>query len=136
MSKSLFTRSQRVRAAWPVVFHTGTYIQSDVLAVAELARRFPEVKFVCDAAGFADMWFELPGVMAEVPNVLLCASVIWPRAIDLAVKISGAGRVLFGSGEPRDRLGAALARLERLELSQADLRAVLHDNAARVFGLA
>jgi predicted TIM-barrel fold metal-dependent hydrolase len=123
------------RAAWPVVFHTGTYIQSDVLAVAELARRFPDLTFVCDAAGFADMWFELPGVMAEAPNVLLCASLIWPRAIDLTVKNYGAGRMLFGSGEPRDRLGAALARLNRLELSEADRRAILHDNAARVFGL-
>ena len=43
---------------WPVVFHTGTYIHSDVLAVAQVARRFPDVTFVCDCAGFADMWFE------------------------------------------------------------------------------
>jgi uncharacterized protein len=123
------------RAGWPVVFHTGTYIQSDVLAVAEVARRNPEMTFICDTAGFSDMWFELPGVMAEHANVLLCASLIWPRAIDLAVREFGAGRVLFGSGEPRDRIGAALARIDRLELSPADRRAMLHDNAIRVFGL-
>jgi predicted TIM-barrel fold metal-dependent hydrolase len=123
------------RAAWPVVFHTGTYIQSDVLAVAELARRFPDVTFLCDSAGFSDMWFELPGVMAETANVLLCASLIWPRAIDLTIRQFGAGRVLFGSGEPRDRLGAALARLDRLQFAEADRRAILHDNAIRVFGL-
>jgi predicted TIM-barrel fold metal-dependent hydrolase len=124
------------RAAWPVVFHTGAYIQSDVLAVAELARRNPDLNFVCDSAGFSDMWFELPGILAGTPNVLLTASLIWPRAVDLAIREFGASRVLFGSGEPRDRIAAALARLDRLELSTADRLAVLHDNAARVFKLA
>jgi predicted TIM-barrel fold metal-dependent hydrolase len=123
------------RSGWPVVVHTGTYIQSDVLAVAELARRFSDVTFVCDSAGFADMWFELPGILSESSNVMLCASLIWPRAIDLAVREFGANRVLFGSGEPRDRIGAALARLDRLELSDADRRLILHDNAARIFKL-
>jgi predicted TIM-barrel fold metal-dependent hydrolase len=123
------------QARWPVVIHTGTYIHSDVLAVAELARRYPDLTFVCDAAGFADMWFELPGIMADAANVLLCASLIWPKAIELTVKSFGAGRVLFGSGEPRDRLGAALARIDRLELSDADRGAVLYENAARVFGI-
>src|SRR5439155_13888083 len=42
-------------SGWSVVFHTGTYIHSDVLAVAEVARRYPETIFVCDCAGFADM---------------------------------------------------------------------------------
>jgi hypothetical protein len=133
VAEPLIEFAQRIN--WPVVFHTGTYIQSDVLAVAELARRFPDVTFVCDSAGFADMWFELPGVLTEAANVLLCASLIWPRAIDLAAREFGASRVLFGSGEPRDRLGAALARLDRLELSDVDRLAILHDNAVRVFGL-
>jgi len=124
------------RAGWPVVLHTGAYIQSDVLAAAELARRNPDLTFVCDSAGFSDMWFELPGVMADTANVLLCASLIWPRAVDLTVREFGSSRVLFGSGEPRDRLAAALARLERLGLSAADRRAILHDNAVRVFKLA
>jgi predicted TIM-barrel fold metal-dependent hydrolase len=123
------------RAAWPIVFHTGAYIYSDVLAVAELARRNPDLTFVCDSAGFSDMWFELPGVMADTANVLLCTSLIWPRAVDLAVREFGAGRVLFGSGEPRDRMAAALGRLDRLEFSTADRRAILHDNAVRVFKL-
>jgi predicted TIM-barrel fold metal-dependent hydrolase len=119
--------------SWPVVFHTGTYINSDVLAVAELARRWPEVAFVCDSAGFTDMWFELPGLMEQSPNILLCTSLIWARAILLTVKNHGASRVLFGSGMPRDSLAAALRRIDRLELSPHDRRAILHDNAVRVF---
>jgi predicted TIM-barrel fold metal-dependent hydrolase len=120
---------------WPVVFHTGTYINSDVLAVAEVARRHPEMTLVCDTAGFTDMWFELPGVLAEASNVMLCASLIWPRAITTAAKAVGATRVLFGSGEPRDSMEAALNRVDRLELSEADRRAILYENAKRVFKL-
>lgn len=122
-------------AEWPVVIHTGTYIQSDVLAVAEVARRRPEIIFVCDCAGFADMWFELPGVMAETPNLLFCTALIWPRAIANTLKNFGPQRVMFGSGEPRDSLPAAIKRCERLGLSDDERRAIFHDNARRVFRL-
>ena len=120
---------------WPVVMHTGTYINSDVLALAELARRRPELTFVADSCGFADMWFELPGVLEELPNIVLCASMIWGRAIGNAVARFGPQRIMFGSGAPRDSIAAALKRIERLELGDNDQRAILHDNAARVFGL-
>jgi predicted TIM-barrel fold metal-dependent hydrolase len=121
---------------WPVVVHTGTYINSDVLAVAELARQFRDVTFICDNAGFTDMWFELPGLLAEHPNVMLCTSLIWARAILLTVQNHGAQCVLFGSGEPRDSGEAALKRIERIELNDADRRAILSENARRVFSLA
>jgi predicted TIM-barrel fold metal-dependent hydrolase len=126
-----FARDSR----WPVVFHTGTYIHSDVLAVAEVARRFPEMTFVCDCAGFADMWFELPGLLAETKNVMLCTSLIWTRAIKVAADTAGAERVIFGSAEPRDSIEAALRRIERIELSESQQRAILHDNAVRIFKL-
>jgi len=121
---------------WPVVIHTGTYIQSDVLAVAELARRFPDLTFICDCAGFSDMWFELPGVVAEVANLVFIASLIWPRAIGNTVKNVGAHKVLFGSGEPRDSLPAALKRYDRLDLTDEDRKAIFSGNARRVFHLA
>src|SRR4030095_13781310 len=93
---------------WPVAFPTGTYIQSDVLAVAELARRRPDVTFICDSAGFSDMWFELPGLLEEHANLMLCASLIWGRAILNTVRAGNASRILFGSGQPVDSLAAAL----------------------------
>jgi predicted TIM-barrel fold metal-dependent hydrolase len=120
---------------WPVTFHTGTYIQSDVLAVAELARRFPHINFICDSAGFSDMWFELPGLIQEHQNLLLCVSFIWSRAILNAVRAGSVDRILFGSGQPRDELDVALGRIHRLALGAAEMRAILHDNAARVFKL-
>jgi hypothetical protein len=123
------------RTNWPVVIHTGTYIESDVLAVAELARRHTDLTFVCDGAGFTDMWFELPGVLAELNNLVLCASLIWSRAVANTVKNIGAHKILFGSGAPRDSLPAAIQRYNRLELSDQDRRAIFVDNAKRVFHL-
>lgn len=123
------------RAGLPLVIHTGTYIQSDVLAVAEVARRHPSISVVCDAAGWTDMWFELPGLLADVKNLMFCASMVWGRAIANTIKAHGPGRILFGSGEPRDHLTAALRRVDRLDLSDSDRQAVLCDNARRVFKL-
>jgi predicted TIM-barrel fold metal-dependent hydrolase len=123
------------RVQWPVVFHTGTYINSDVLAVAEVARRFPQTAFICDNAGYTDMWFELPGLMAEHPNIVLGGALVWGRAIANTIATHGASRVLFGSCEPRDRIAAALRRLTQIELSETDRRAFLHDNAVRIFNL-
>ena len=120
---------------WPMVFHTGTYIQSDVLAVAELARRHAHLNFICDTAGFTDMWFELPGLMADHSNIFLCASLIWAKAIGNAVKLVGPSRILFGSAQPRDNLDAALRRIDRLELSESDRRLILYENAKRIFSL-
>jgi predicted TIM-barrel fold metal-dependent hydrolase len=120
---------------WPVVFHTGTYIQSDVLAVGELARRNRDLIFFCDSAGFTDMWFELPGLMEAHENLHFIASLIWPRAIGNTIKNFGVHRVLFGSGAPRDTIAAAIARVKLLELPEDQMRALMYGNAAKYFGL-
>jgi predicted TIM-barrel fold metal-dependent hydrolase len=73
--------------------------------------------------------------LQETRNVMLCTSLIWTRAIKVAVETAGADRVLFGSGEPRDSVEAALRRVERIGLTEAQQRAVLRDNAVRIFGL-
>lgn len=120
---------------WPVVFHTGTYVQSDILAVAEVARRYPQTAFVAGFAGFADMWFELPGAIAEMPNLNLETSMIWGEAVQQIIAQSGPERVLFASGEPRNRYAAALSMLQRFDFPPDQLRAMLADNARRIFGL-
>jgi predicted TIM-barrel fold metal-dependent hydrolase len=120
---------------WPVMFHTGTYLHSDIIALGLLARHYPNVPFIAGFGGFTDMWFELPGVFKETPNLLLDASMMWGDAIDEIVRDCGAERILFGSAEPRNRYAAALKLIKRLELPAAAVRAILHDNSKRVFRL-
>jgi hypothetical protein len=122
-------------ANWPVMFHTGSYVQSDILAVGEVARKYPRLNFIAGFGGFTDMWFELPGVFAEAPNLFLDCSMMWSHAIAQIVRGRGAERVLFGGGEPRNRYAAALRCLEHVELREPELRLVLRENARRIFRL-
>jgi hypothetical protein len=122
-------------ARWPVMVHTGTYLHSDIIALGELARRFKNVSFIAGFGGFTDMWFELPGVFKETPNLLLDASMMWGDAIEEIARDCGCERVLFGSAEPRNRYASVLRMLKRLELPAAGMRAILVDNAKRVFRL-
>jgi predicted TIM-barrel fold metal-dependent hydrolase len=118
---------------WPVMFRTGAYVNADVLALAEVARRYPQTNFIAGFGGFADMWFELPGVFASLPNLLLDGSMMWGDAIREIVRDHGAARVLFASGEPRNRYAVNLRTLDRLDLDAASRRAILFGNAKRVF---
>lgn len=120
---------------WPVMFHTGTYVNADVLAVVELARRYPSVAFVAGFGGFADMWFEMPGAMAEVENLYLDLSMTWSAEIKQVVTGSGAHRVLYGSAEPRNRYPVTLRALDRLDLEGPQRQAILCDNVRRILKL-
>ena len=120
---------------WPVMFHTGTYVYSDILAVGEVARKFPKLEFIAGFGGFTDMWFELPGVFSEVSNLFLDASMMWSDAILEILKKCGRERVLYGSAEPRNRFASGLKMVERMELSAEDRHAILHDNAKRIYRL-
>jgi len=120
---------------WPIMFHTGSYVESDILALGEVARKYPQTDFIAGFGGFTDMWFELPGVFGEVPNLTLDASMMWGSAIQEVIALHGQSRVLYGSAEPRNRYAVGLKTLERIELTQQQLRAVLFDNARRIFHL-
>ncbi len=122
-------------ANWPVMFHTGTYIHSDVLAVAEVARAYPQTQFILGCGGFADMWFEIPGAIHDIPNLWLDTSQTLGDGIRAVIKAAGHQRVIFGSGEPSNCYASALRCLSRLGLSGDAQRAVLHDNSQRLFRL-
>jgi uncharacterized protein len=124
-----------VETGWPVMFHTGTYVQSDVLAVAEIARTYPQTPFILGSGGFADMWFEVPAVMREVSNLWLETSLTLGIGIRSVLDAGGCERIIFGSGEPRNRLGAVLRKMERLGLAPDTQRAILAENARRLFHL-
>jgi uncharacterized protein len=124
-----------VQDGWPVMFHTGTYVYSDVLAVAEVARTYPQTPFILGCGGFADMWFEVPSALQDVANLWLETSHTLGDGIRTALKAAGPQRIIFGSGEPRNRYAAALGCLNRLDLGHDTLQAIFHDNARRLYQL-
>lgn len=126
---------QALSLGWPVMVQTGAYINGDALALGELARRYPEGVFIAGSSGFSDMWFELPGLMRQVPNLYLDCSLIWATAVRRIVSEGHADRVLYGSAEPRSPYAASLAALGRLGLNDGDLGLILRENALRVLRL-
>jgi uncharacterized protein len=120
---------------WPVMIRTGTYVFSDVIAVVEVARRYPTTEFIAGFGGYADMWFEVTQAIGAVPNLHLDASMLWAEGIEEVIKAHGPSRVLFGGAEPRNRYRVNLRSLDLLELPEPALRAVLHENAERIFKL-
>jgi predicted TIM-barrel fold metal-dependent hydrolase len=120
---------------WPILIRTGTYVFADVLAVVEVARRFPDLNIIIGFGGYADMWFEIEGAMGSVSNLYLDASMLWADAVEQIVGKYGADRVLFGSAEPRNRYSVNLRSLDRIELSDEFREAICHRNAERLFQL-
>ncbi len=120
---------------WPIMFRTGTYVFADVIAVVEVARRFPQIDFIAGFGGYADMWFEMTAAIGAVPNLYLDGSLLWAEGIEEVINTHGAGRVLFGSAEPRNRYRVNLRSLERLELPDDVRRAIFCENAERLFKL-
>lgn len=118
---------------WPIMFRTGTYVFADVLAVVEVARKFPTVNLIAGFGGYADMWFEIGAAIGNVPNLYLDASMLWSDGVLEIINQHGAERVLFGSAEPRSRYEVSLRTLDRLELSAETREAIFHQNAARLF---
>jgi len=124
-----------VEYGWPVMMKTGAYVYADILALAEVARKHPGTDFVAGFGGYADMWFELPSAVASADNLHLDASMIWGAAIRGIVEVHGPSRVVFGGAEPRNRYAVNLKTIDRLELDPAVRRAILHDNARRIYGI-
>lgn len=120
---------------WPVMVRTGAYIYADVLALAAVAKKFPATVFIAGFGGYADMWFELPVAIRATPNLILDASMIWGAAVRDVVNEHGPSRVLFGGAEPRNRYAVNLKMIDRLGLDESARRAILHDNARRIYGI-
>jgi predicted TIM-barrel fold metal-dependent hydrolase len=120
---------------WPIMFRTGAYVFADVLAVVEVARRYPQTEFIAGFGGYADMWFEVTQAIGTVPNLHLDASMLWAEGIEEVIRAHGPSRVLFGGAEPRNRYRVNLRSLELLKLPESARSAVLYENAKRVFSL-
>lgn len=140
MLKETMTELLRVAARHdvPVLFHDGTPPYSTTYQVADLARWVPEATVVLGHAGSADYTDPAAQLVRDLPNLHGCFC--GPRPGDLLhlVATAGADKILFGSD-----FGAGGWELlpERLDnvleagLAEADLRAVLVDNAERLLKL-
>jgi predicted TIM-barrel fold metal-dependent hydrolase len=111
------------------------YGETDYRDLADLARRLPDVTFVCQKK----MWGGFGSVldaMRRCPNI--CIEISWlhmRRTIELLVRHFGADRVFFGTG-CKTHYGAAIAALAHADVPAEDRGKIAHGNARRLLGLA
>ncbi len=108
---------------------------SDPEDTAALGRKYPDVTIImahlsgCEARGVLEI--------KELPNVVVDTSGGTPvdGLVEYAVEQLGPERVLYGSDLTGRAATVAIARVTGSGLSASEKRKILHDNAARVFGL-
>ena len=101
----------------------------------QLAKQYSMHRFVFVGMGGAD-WRSAIAAAHQSVNITLETSGPMDRAkIPAAIATLGSHRILFGSGAPDCDPAAALGLLTDSEISEADMRRIVHDNAARLFNL-
>ncbi|MCC7451648.1 MAG: amidohydrolase [Anaerolineae bacterium] len=120
----------------PVTIHSGSTSFSHPLEIAELAAAFPKVPVVMDHMGYRYFVNEAIAGARRVPNLYLATTAVMePHFIRMAVKELGAEKVLFGTNAPHVYPSTQLLVVRQAELSEADEKKVLAENAARIFRL-
>lgn len=126
----------------------------------DLLKAFPNVRMILVHAGMLtertqaaiDQWRNALMAMAAFPNLhvklsglgMYSSGITYPQARQVirdSIQIFGAGRTIYGSNFPVEKLHASYAdfigiyRKVLSEYPEADQRAVLHDNAAKFYRL-
>lgn len=102
--------------------------ESTPTELAELARRFPDQKFICAHAG--GEWERGIRAVRETPNILIETSGFDATAgfIEMAVRELGAERIIFGSHLPSRSLGTELGKIVGANISETDKHLILGEN--------
>lgn len=119
----------------PAIVHTGMGVPWALPALLiPPAQKYPDATIVMAHAGFAVFAAEALIVAQLCPNVVLEPS--WCASFQVAdmVRTIGADRVMYGSDHPSN-VASELAKLQSIDLTNAELRAVLGGTASRLFQL-
>jgi predicted TIM-barrel fold metal-dependent hydrolase len=102
--------------------------------LAELARRFPERRFICAHAG--GEWERGIRAVHNTPNIMIETSGFDATAgfLEMAVRELGAARIVFGSHLPSRSLGTELGKVLGAEISEQEKRQILGENFRRLLG--
>ncbi|MBR7091777.1 MAG: amidohydrolase [Clostridia bacterium] len=129
------------REGLPVLLHTGDarYDLSNPDRLIPVLKAFPDLKVIGAHFGGYSIWEQAAEQLAGFPNLWVDCSSSLPfltpqKAVDL-IRRYGADRVLFGSDYPMWSPHRELARFLQLDLTDAEKRLILWDNAARLYGL-
>jgi uncharacterized protein len=99
--------------------------------LAELARRYPEARLICAHLGGGGDWEWEIKALRHAANVFLdtSGSVVDEGIVEMAVRVAGVDRVLFGCD---NSMTAGMGKIRGAELSPADKQKVLGANMQKL----
>lgn len=121
-----------------VLSHTDTSEQSQPRFLAQAAQRFPKARFVAGHSGNVEpARGQAIAAARRCPNFYLetCSTYRSPGVVEELVREAGADRVLFGSDTPLMDPRAQIGKIITADLTDAEKRMVLGENAMRILGL-
>lgn len=124
-----------VEAGWPVYVRTGTPVFGLPLALAALANRFPEARFILGKAGATDFSHDGPATLAAAPNVYADSVYVeWPTALAAVRPDELGGRVIFTTDAPFGDPAIELARVTEAPVAEEVRDAILGGTLAGLLG--
>jgi uncharacterized protein len=119
----------------PVYSHVGTPVCSTPFQLAELARRFPTVRFIMGHGAYPDYWYDVAPAMAQASNIVVETSCQVSGIVKVILDVFGPKRVIFGSGYPRSDPVVETKKLDQLALRDEDREKVMCANARALWRL-
>lgn len=119
-----------------ILFHSGDAPRDLPSLQAKAAAAYPDVTFVLAHMGMHLFLWEAIVACQDHPNIFVDTSQAFPFDIKTFIREVGIERVCYGSDVPYQSPAVEQLKLRVIGLSDAELQAALHDNAARVWGVA
>jgi predicted TIM-barrel fold metal-dependent hydrolase len=99
-----------------------------------IAKEFPTIKFLLGNMG-GDDWKSTLACTRQLNMLFDISGSFDAEKIDAAMVAFGPNRLIFGSGAPRSDVSSMLGLLNASGISEANMKKILHDNAAKLFNI-
>lgn len=113
----------------PVYSHTGTPIFCMPFQLAELARRFPAIRFVMGHNAWSDFWYDLIPAAKQAENIVIDISCTTDQMVQNIIDSIGADRIVFGSGYPQSLPENEMKKMKRINLPSDIFEKIMYSNA-------
>jgi len=118
----------------PIYFYTGTPVNALPLQLAELARQYPEGRFIMGHMGNPDFWLDVPIALGQAPNLWAEISPNLPAAVNRVIGAGFADRLIFGSDAPMTDLKLEVMKILYWQVNQEQRAAIMAGNLLRLLG--
>ena len=125
-----------IEIGFPMLFHCGADEYSNPHHLGNLAARFPEAKIIMAHMG-EEAWFEAIAIAGKHDNIILdtTGSQNWYRILNYALDMVGEDRIVFGMDFPAYNPGPEISKVRDAEITEAQKKKIMGENAARILGL-